>query len=48
MACAIQATVGGKFAPFIDQRDDDIDIDTMIIIDNIAVTDAASEILGKA
>ena len=38
MACTFQATIGGKFAPLIGLRDEDIDINT---------TDAASEVLGK-
>ena len=42
-----QVTMGGKFAPLINLRDDDIDIDSMISTYNIAVTDTASEILGK-
>ena len=45
MACTFQATIGGKFAPLIGLSDEDIDIDTMIITYNTAVTDAASEIL---
>ena len=47
MACAFQATVGGYFAPLTSLRDDDMDIDTMITTNNTALTDAASEILGK-
>ena len=47
MACTFQATVVGKFAPLIGRRDEDMYIDTMIITYNTAVTDAASEILGK-
>ena len=39
--------LGGKFAPLIWLRDKDIDTNTMIIIYNTAVTDAASQILGK-
>ena len=46
MACILQATIGGKFAPLIGLRDEVIDINTMIT-HNTAVTDAASEILGK-
>ena len=38
---------GEKFAPLIGLRDDDMNINTMIITYNTAVTDAASEILGK-
>ena len=47
MACTFQATIDGKFAPLIGLSDEDMDIDTMITICNTAVTDAASEILGK-
>ena len=39
--------VGGKFASLIGLTDEDMDIDTMITNYNTAVTDAASEILGK-
>ena len=37
----------GKFAPLIGLSDEDMDMDTMITTYNTAVTDAASEILGK-
>ena len=47
VACTFQATIGGKFAPFIGLSNEDMDIDTMVAIHNTAVTDAASEILGK-
>ena len=47
MACTFQATIGGKFAPLIGLSDEDMNIDTMITTYNPAVTDAASEILGK-
>ena len=47
VACTFQATIGGKFAPLIGLSDEDMDIDTMITAYNTAVTDAASEILGK-
>ena len=47
IACAFQATVGGKFAPRIDLRNDDMDIHTMITTYKTALTDEASEILGK-
>ena len=47
MACTFQATIGGKFAPLIELSDEDMDMDTMITTYNTAVTDAASEILGK-
>ena len=45
MACTFQATIGGKFAPLIGLSDEDMD--TMITTYNTAVTEAASEILGK-
>ena len=38
---------GGKFAPLIGLRDEDMNINTMNTTYNTAVTDAASEILGK-
>ena len=47
MACTFQATTGGKFAPLIGLSDEDMDMDNMITTYNTAVTDAASEILGK-
>ena len=47
MACTFQATIGGKFAPLIGLSDEDMDMDTMITTYNTAVTDAASEVLGK-
>ena len=47
VACTFQATIGGKFAPLIRLSDEDMDMDTMITTYNTAVTDAASEILGK-
>ena len=47
MAGTFQATIGGKFAPLINLRDDDIDIDSMITTYNTAMTDTASEIPGK-
>ena len=47
MACTFQATIGGKFSPLIGLSDEDKDMDTMITTYNTAVTDAASEILGK-
>ena len=45
--CTFQATIGGKFALLIGLSDEDMDIDTMNTTNNTAVTDAASEILGK-
>ena len=47
VACTFQATIGGKFAPLIGLSDEDMDMDTMITTYNTAVTDVASEILGK-
>ena len=47
VACTFQGTIGGKFAPLIGLSDEDMDIDTMITTYNSALTDAASEILGK-
>ena len=47
LACTFQATIGGKFPPLIGLSVEDMDIDTMITTYNTAVTDAASEILGK-
>ena len=47
VGCTFQATIGGKFAPLIGLSDEDMDIDTMITTYYTAVTDAASEILGK-
>ena len=46
-SCTFQATIGGKFAPLIGRSDEDMDIDTTITTYITAVTDAASEILGK-
>ena len=47
MACTFQVTTGGKFAPLIGLRDEDMDSNTMITTYNTAVTDAVSELLGK-
>ena len=47
VAGTFQATIGKKFAPLINLRDDDIDIDNMITTYNTEVTKAASEIIGK-
>ena len=47
MACTFQSTIGGKFVPLIGLSDEDMDIDTMVTTYSTAVTDAASEILGK-
>ena len=42
VACTFQATIGGKFAPFIGLSDENMDIDTMITTYNTAVTNAAN------
>ena len=47
VACTFQATIGGKLAPLIGLRDEDVDIDTKITTYSRAVTDAASEIFSK-
>ena len=47
VASTFQATIGGKFVPLIDLRDDGMDIESMITTYNTAVTEAVSEILGK-
>ena len=39
--------IGGKFAPFIIMSNEDKDIYSMITTFNTAVTETASEILGK-
>ena len=39
--------IGGRFAPLTIMSNDDTDIDSMITIFNTAVTETASEILGK-
>ena len=46
VAGTFQATIGGKFAPLINLRDDDIEKDSLITTYNTAVTDTANEILG--
>ena len=38
MACAFQATIGGKFAPVIGLRDEDMNINTMITTYNTVET----------
>ena len=45
VACTFQATIGGKLAPLTGLSDEDMD--TMITTYNTAMTNAASEILGK-
>ena len=42
-----QAVIGGKFAPLTIMSNEDTDIDLMITTFNTAVTQTASEILGK-
>ena len=42
-----QAVIGGKFAPLTIMSNEDTDIDLMITTFNTAVTETASEILGK-
>ena len=47
MLKTIQAMIGGRFAPLTIMSNEDTDIDSMIITFNTAVTETASEILGK-
>ena len=42
-----QAMIGGRFAPLTIMSNKDTDIDSMITTFNTAVTETASEILGK-
>ena len=42
-----QAMIGGRLAPLTIMSNDDTDIDSMITTFNTAVTETASEILGK-
>ena len=42
-----RAMIGGKFAPLIIMSNEDTDIDSMITTFNTAVTETASEILGR-
>ena len=42
-----QATIGGTFAPLTIMNNEDSDMDSMITTLNTAVTETASEILGK-
>ena len=44
---AFEVTIGGTIATLIGQREEGMDLNTMITTYNTAVTDAASEILGK-
>ena len=43
----MQAMIGGKFAPLTIMDNEDTDLDSMITTFDIAVTETASEILGK-
>ena len=47
VAEAFQATIGGKFAPLLILSTEDLDVETMTSTFNSAVTEAATEILGK-
>ena len=42
-----QAMIGGRFAPLTIMSNEDTDVDSMITTFNTAVTETASEILGK-
>ena len=42
-----QYMIGGKFAPVTIMDNEDTDMDSMVITFNTAVTETASEILGK-
>ena len=42
-----QAMIGGRFAPLTNMSNEDTDIDSMFTTFNTAVTETASEILGK-
>ena len=42
-----QAMISGRFAPLTIMSNEDTDIDSMVTTFNTAVTEAASEILGK-
>ncbi|WP_419612070.1 hypothetical protein [Thiolapillus sp.] len=44
---SFQAMIGGRFAPLSIMSNKDTDIDSMITTFNTAVTETASEILGK-
>ena len=39
--------IGGRFAPLTNMSNEDTDIDSMVTTFNTAVTETASEILGK-
>ena len=47
MSETFQTMIGGKFAPLTIMSNEDTDIDSMITTFNTAVTETASEILGK-
>ena len=47
MACTFQVTTGGKFAPHIGLRDEDMDFNTWIITYSAAVTDAPVRYLRR-
>ena len=47
VVCIFQAKIGGKFAPLIGLRDEDMANGTVITIYNAAVTGVFSAILGK-
>ena len=42
-----QAMIGGKFAPLTIMNNENVDMDSMVTTFNTAVTQTASEILGK-
>ena len=44
---SFQAMIGGRFAPLSIMSNEDTDIDSMITTSNTAVTETASEIVGK-
>ena len=44
---SFQAMIGGRFAPLTIVSNEDTDTDSMITTFNTAVTETASEILGK-
>ena len=44
---AVQATIGGRFAPLATLVDEDADLDSMVTNFNKAVTDTAADLLGK-
>ena len=47
IAEVFQATIGGKFAPLLALENQDTDIDALINSFNTAVTETATNILGK-